>query len=504
MFFKVLLFSLFLISLFSLNAVAQELVWSDEFDGNSIDMSKWDKPEYNRRKNDNGPDGWWLRQDSFLDGQGHLIIRARKINNRNSDNDPFDYATGAIRSFGKFEQKFGKFEIRCKLPNQPGWWVAFWLYSTSVGNVNGSGEDGTEIDIFEGFGWTDKMQHALHWDGYGDAHQSIGQSRTMEGLSEGFHTFSLEWYENMYIFYIDGMESWRTDAGGVSKVPAYVKITGELSTVPWAIGTGWANDPEKATYPDSFVVDYVRVYELDETVNTKPDPKDHLAYRKSASASSQSSTRYQARRAVDANIATLWKSETGTPQWLSVDLGDVYAVNQVTLSWGENFGTDYKIQVAENSDGPWMDCVHITDNADRGTVTHEFSPQAGQHVRMYGIESSRDGFALHEMAVYGEPSSEIEESKVQPEIVPSELKLYANYPNPFNASTRIRYATLGGHVRLSVHNLSGQRVAYLLDEVQAAGERSVAWDVGNLTSGVYLARLQVGGALAFHKLVVQK
>jgi len=50
-------------------------------------------------------------------------------------------------------------------------------------------------------------------------------------------------------------------AGGVSKVPAYLKITGELSTLPWAISENWSNDPEQATYPDYFLVDYVRVYQ---------------------------------------------------------------------------------------------------------------------------------------------------------------------------------------------------------------------------------------------------
>ena len=237
------------------------LVWSDDFNGTGIpDPAKWDRPEYNRRNNDNGPDGWWLQEDSYLDGEGHLVIRAKKIENRNADKDQFDYSTGAIRSMGKFEQKFGKFEIKCKMPSQPGWWVAFWLYSTSVGNVDGSGKDGTEIDIFEGFGWTDRGQHALHWDGYGDAHQSTGQKITIPGMREGYHTFTLIWNETEYIFQIDGEETWRTDAGGVSKVPEYVKITGELSTEDWAINEYWSNNPAKGVYPDYWLVDYVRVY----------------------------------------------------------------------------------------------------------------------------------------------------------------------------------------------------------------------------------------------------
>jgi beta-glucanase (GH16 family) len=237
------------------------LTWSDEFNGTGEpDSRKWDRPEYNRRNNDAGPDGWWLKEDSFLDGRGNLVLRAKKINNRNADNDAFDYSTGAVRSYGRFEQRYGKFEIRCHLPTQPGWWVAFWLMSEGVGNEDGSGEDGTEIDIMEGFGWTDKINHALHWDGYGDAHKSQGKMFAVPGIRRGFHTFALEWSDSLYVFFVDSVESWRSTAGGVSKVPAYVKITAELSTEAWAINEYWSNDPKRAVFPDSFFVDYVRVY----------------------------------------------------------------------------------------------------------------------------------------------------------------------------------------------------------------------------------------------------
>jgi beta-glucanase (GH16 family) len=237
------------------------LTWSDEFGGSGEpDGRKWDRPEYNRRNNDAGPDGWWLREDSFLDGRGNLVLRVKKIANRNSDNDSFDYSTGAVRSFGRFVQRFGRYEIRCRMPTQPGWWVAFWLMSEGVGNVDGSGEDGTEIDIMEGFGWTDKINHALHWDGYGKDHKSEGKMLTVPGIRQGFHTFALEWSDTAYVFFVDNAETWRSTAGGVSKVPAWVKVTAELSTESWAIGTGWQNDPKKAVFPDSFFVDYVRVY----------------------------------------------------------------------------------------------------------------------------------------------------------------------------------------------------------------------------------------------------
>jgi beta-glucanase (GH16 family) len=237
------------------------LTWQDEFNGTGeVDEAKWDKPEYNRRNNDNGPDGWWLKENSYQDGNGNLVIRANMINNRNSDNDEYDYATGAVRSINRFEQRFGKFELRCQLPTQPGWWVAFWLFSSSVGNVDSSGEDGTEIDIMEGFGWTDRINQALHWDGYGEDHKSAVNPLTINGIRNGYHTYGLEWNEEEYIFYVDSVETWRTNAGGVSKVPAYVKITGELSTESWAINEWWANNPENGYFPDYFLVDWVRVW----------------------------------------------------------------------------------------------------------------------------------------------------------------------------------------------------------------------------------------------------
>jgi hypothetical protein len=81
------------------------LIWADEFDGTGIpDPARWDRPEYNRRPNAKGPDGYWSREDSCLDGKGNLVIRVRKIDDKNNDGDPFDNSVGAVRTAGKFSQ----------------------------------------------------------------------------------------------------------------------------------------------------------------------------------------------------------------------------------------------------------------------------------------------------------------------------------------------------------------------------------------------------------------
>jgi len=259
-----------------------KLTWSDEFNGfaGAPDSRKWDRPEYNRRQNATGPDGWWSKEDSFIDGKGNLVIRVRKIANKNSDNDLFDYSCGAVRTYGKFTQLYGRYEIRCQLPKQQGWWVAFWMMQGNVGSESNLGVDGSEVDIMEAFGWTNKINHAIHYDGYGDAHKSVGKYELIAGIREGYHIYSMDWYPDKYIFYVDGKEQWRSIGGGVCNKPGYIKVTAEISTESWAINSSWSNDPAKATYPDSFKVDYVRVYQFDNSTsaNTLDENKSIKVY----------------------------------------------------------------------------------------------------------------------------------------------------------------------------------------------------------------------------------
>jgi beta-glucanase (GH16 family) len=237
-----------------------KLTFSDNFNGNgSIDTTKWDIPEYNRKNNEKGPDGWWSKEDSYR-GKGNLVIRVRKIPNKNNDSDPYDYSSGAIRTRGKFLQAYGKYEIRCKLPEKQGWWVAFWMMQGNVSSVKDEGVDGSEVDIMEAFGWGEKVNSAIHWNGYGKEHKSVGHPMNIPGIKKGFHTYTLEWYPEIYIFYVDGVETWRTTGGGVCNQPGYVKITGEISTESSATSQNWAREPSPELYPDYFLVDWVRVY----------------------------------------------------------------------------------------------------------------------------------------------------------------------------------------------------------------------------------------------------
>ncbi|MBI9016746.1 MAG: glycoside hydrolase family 16 protein [Phycisphaerae bacterium] len=225
-----------------------KLTFNDEFDGKVIDPNKWYVVHADRTCRDKN---FWHRDCAKLDGKGKLKMITRESPDKKGWHD-----TACLRTLGKFGQIFGYYEIRAKMHTQEGFWTAFWAMPVKGGisSTKNAGMDGTELDIFEKFSLDDRVQHTLHWDGYGKEHKSKGHVPKVPGVMKGYHDFGLLWTPDEYVFYIDGKETWRTSAGDVCQVPVYLKISAEKGT--------WGGDIAKATLPDEFVVDYVRVYQL--------------------------------------------------------------------------------------------------------------------------------------------------------------------------------------------------------------------------------------------------
>lgn len=217
-----------------------ELYWSDEFEGKVLDFEKWDYRGLGPRR-----DAVNVKDTVSLDGKGHLVLTTKRVNDK--------YHTAMIGTQGKFETAFGYFECRVKLQTQIGHWSAFWLQSPTLGeSIGDPGKAGAEIDIFEYLrNRGDKIQHTLHWDGYGESHKSAQKIAEILGLSRGWRTVGFLWTPTHYVFYVDGKETWRTDKG-VSHRPQYIILSLEVGK--------WAGDISKAELPDHLYVDYVRVY----------------------------------------------------------------------------------------------------------------------------------------------------------------------------------------------------------------------------------------------------
>ncbi len=91
------------------------------------------------------------------------------------------------------------------------------------------------------------------------------------------------------------------------------------------------------------------------------------------------------------------------------------------------------------------------------------------------------------------------------QITPARIRLYPAYPNPFNASTTIKFEILNeGPVQIAVYNIRGYKVASLADEILAVGKQSVHWKPNHLSSGIYLCRLKSGPKIQTIKLLLMK
>ncbi|MGE5498191.1 MAG: family 16 glycosylhydrolase, partial [Syntrophothermus sp.] len=191
MFKKLLFVSLFLIPALSLNAQSWKLIWADEFDGTTVDQSKWVFEQGNNNGWGNQEREYYTNrsQNAYIDN-GSLVIKAiKEIYNG------YDYTSARMKTQGKFSVKYGKIEARMKLPYGQGIWPAFWMLGTNISSVGWPACG--EIDIMEligGSGTRDRTAYGTaHWDDGGHKQKGSSYSLTSGKFADDYHTFALEW-----------------------------------------------------------------------------------------------------------------------------------------------------------------------------------------------------------------------------------------------------------------------------------------------------------------------
>ena len=237
------------------------LVFDDEFNGNKISSKVWRHYREGARKG-----GYWDSEQSFI-RDGKLVIRTEY-----KENGKFGagYYTDRIDTKNKYMQTYGYFECRCILPAAKGMWSAFWLTNDSVSVDGSSGKEGAEIDVFESPLYYKKKNNNLitsniHYSGYGlqTKYKNVTIAKAVNPYEE-FNTYGLEWNEDGYIFYINGVETGRSKFGGVSRCPEYMILSCEIDGVDGEPFYGWSGvitKNKKNEIPAEFVVDYVRAYQ---------------------------------------------------------------------------------------------------------------------------------------------------------------------------------------------------------------------------------------------------
>jgi hypothetical protein len=221
------------------------LVWSDEFNGTSVNTSNWG---YNT-----GCSGWGNNEwedytagaNSSVSG-GFLTITAQMKSG--AALGACGMTSSRMLTSGKHSWQYGKFEARIAMPVGQGTWPAFWM----LGN-NGTWPSDGEMDIMEHIDNVSWNAGSLHWSG-GDATQTLNVSNLT-----GYHTYGMEWDASTIRFYVDSTYYETVNISGAAQ-PAFHQPAFILLNL--AIGGNWPGNPTSTNImPAHMSVDYVRVYQ---------------------------------------------------------------------------------------------------------------------------------------------------------------------------------------------------------------------------------------------------
>lgn len=265
------IFAVLFIFIFLTNINAQscyELVWNDEFNYNGLpDSSLWSFEE--------GGNGWGNNELQYYTSKrienahvenGYLTIEARKENYNGRE-----YTSARLITYpNNYSWKYGKIEARIKLPYGQGIWPAFWALGDGIFEGTSWPACG-EIDIMElvggGEGYDDVVHGTMHYSDINNNHASYGDYYQLpEGIfADNFHVFSIEWTQTQLTWFVDGIQ-YHT----ASLTPSYLTELHKdfFLLLNIAVGGDWPGSPNSSTvFPQKMIVDYVRVYQL----NNQPE-----------------------------------------------------------------------------------------------------------------------------------------------------------------------------------------------------------------------------------------
>ena len=230
---------------------AWQLVWSDEFDGTTLNTSNWNIANtatvYNNEMEA-------YNKANVVIGNGSLRLDAKKQSYLGKT-----YTSGKIYSQNKKSFTYGRFEARMKLPKGKGFWPAFWLWP------NDDSLPYREIDIMEAIGSNTKSIETTCWVGGSswDIADSIGYDYTMPvDYSLDYHIYAAEWKPGQIDYFVDTVKVFTCLKSNAPQWQLDIKTNQMFVIFNLAIGGDMPGSPSSTTvFPNSMYVDYVRVYQ---------------------------------------------------------------------------------------------------------------------------------------------------------------------------------------------------------------------------------------------------
>jgi len=244
------------------------LVWQDEFNGDSIDTSKWEHAVDANGGGNNELQYYTARTENSYVENGNLVIKA--LRERYTDQGGTrDYTSARLSTPNKGDFLYGKIEVKAKLPAGQGLWPAIWMLPTDW--VYGGWAASGEIDILEAVNLqssgANNIHGTLHYGGKWPDNTSSGTSYTpSSSVVDNFHVYSIEWEPTEIRWYVDGtlyqtQTDWWSDAG---EYPAPFNQRFHI-ILNVAVGGNWPGSPNNNTsFPQTMTVDYVRAYQWNE------------------------------------------------------------------------------------------------------------------------------------------------------------------------------------------------------------------------------------------------
>ena len=231
------------------------LVFSDEFNGTSLNSSKWETQypwggtlETNEEQQCYSPDSVSVKNGILSLTAIEQTVTCMGIYEQRSN---LPYRSGMIASHSHFSFKYGFAEIRAKVPAGTGLWPAFWLLPEV--ELPNTIDWPPEIDALEILGNETTKVYMGNWSGTEFNPEHYAGDYSGPDFSEDFHLFGMRWSPDEIIWYVDGVERFRSTQG-ISSVPMYLIAN-------LAVGGSWPGSPTADTeFPSTFQIDYIHVY----------------------------------------------------------------------------------------------------------------------------------------------------------------------------------------------------------------------------------------------------
>ena len=246
--------------LITFSVKSQTLVWSDEFNGTSLNTSNW--------THETGGHGWgnnelqYYRPENATISGGFLTITGKRetFGGRN-------YTSSRIKTQGKRNWTYGKMEARLQIPVGQGFWPAFWMLGENIGSVGWPACG--EIDIMEHVNTGNAIVGTIHYNGP-NGYLNVGNS--FNTTPANFHTYTVDWSSSALRWYCDGVQYHTVNIqNSINSTEEFHRP--QFFILNFAIGGNWPGFTiDDSRLPARYVIDWVRVYQGSVTPPPPPPP----------------------------------------------------------------------------------------------------------------------------------------------------------------------------------------------------------------------------------------